>query len=127
MMMNRRDFLRKAATATAGASGLIVLSSSVVASLAESGESAINVDDIKVPGEIITSENMIDEIVDISKFADNVAKVLLSTHEPLTFHRDGDLFRVFGSVPDSMQFKQHGKYKLHGTRGMNTVGMRHRP
>ena len=125
--MNRRDFLRKAATASVGASGLIILPSESAQSLLETGGATLEMDDIKTEGQIITAEDMLDEIVDLSQLGDNLANILVHSRGAVTFQPFlGDRWRVYGEVSPDSTFKQDGKYKLAHGDSYNNVGLRHR-
>jgi len=117
--MNRRDFLKRAASATVGASGLIVLPSAVAREMLNDGEASIKADDIRMEGKIITSEQMIDEAVDVAKFGDNLAELVLNARGAVTIELSKEheslglmLYRVYGNTGASADFQQHGRYKL---------------
>jgi hypothetical protein len=114
--MNRREFLRAAAMGAAGATSGIILSSVGASELIENGGTILTEEAITNPGKIITSEDLVDEAVDIAKFGDNVAELLLRAKGPLTFYPVGTDFggkhgfRVFGDTYG--EFKQNANIKL---------------
>ncbi len=113
--MNRRDFLKLAATSSAGAAGTILISSTAASALLKDGSAIIAESDVK-RGEIITPERMIEEQVNIAQLGDNLAKILLNSREGITvipMQGQRDIFQVWGAThTGSQQFTQHSKYKL---------------
>jgi secreted PhoX family phosphatase len=114
--MNRRDFLRLAATSTAGAAGTILITSTAAASLLQDGSAIIAEADVK-RGSIITPDQLLDEQVNVAQLGDNLAKILLNSPTGITvvpMHGQRDMFQVFGqaSQMNEKQFTQHSKYKL---------------
>lgn len=128
--MKRRDFLRSAATASIGAAGMIVIPSTSAQSILETGSATLTEDDIKTEGKIITSADLVDEIVDMSQLGDNLAEILIRSQGPITFFPEHDrvdqtkmFWRVAGYTSEGMKFKQHGTYQLarSGDRNMLSI------
>lgn len=131
--MNRRDFLRRAATAGVGAAGTIVIANTKAEDLVETGKTILSLDDVKAEGKIITREDLVDEIIDISRFGDNLADILINSGGNVTFYPDPQLsgpdrvvWRVFGDAIATNKFKQDGKHILVQGNRNNRLNIRGR-
>lgn len=118
--MNRRDFLQAAAMSAGGAVATTIITPQM-AKAEEIGTEAVQ------GGQILTSEDLAKEAVDIAQFADNLARVVLNAKGPITIERRGyylghssDEFVVRG-IPSEGRFEnynavffanQHPRYKL---------------
>jgi len=118
-MLNRRSFLQKAAGASLGATGLIMLPSTSAKALLEEGQTIITPDDVRNEGKVITSQEYLDEVVEEAKFGDNLAQIVLNARGPITIYRESgrlennaELFVVYGDTTAGDRFSQHDKYKL---------------
>ena len=129
--MNRRNFLRNVAMTTIGAAGLVVVPGRAAQQLLDEGETIIREDNILGDGSIITPEKSLEDIVDASRFGDNLADILLHSSGSVTFMRDpmfGDqnTFRAFGKISSLVDFKQDGIYKIYQGGTRSAAGMRYR-